>query len=64
VANRYHVHEKLQNFMVPIPAGSWHEGQIDELFGSLFGRRGAPVAQKEEEEAVLRDDIGELRIFG
>lgn len=36
---RYHVHEKLQNFMVPIPAqrGAWHEEQIDELFASLLG---------------------------
>lgn len=36
---RYEVHEKLQNFMVPVPpAGSWHEEQIDELFGSLLGK--------------------------
>ncbi len=35
---RYQVHEKLQNFMVPIPVshGAWHEEQIDELFASLF----------------------------
>ncbi|ORY83166.1 apoptosis-antagonizing transcription factor [Protomyces lactucae-debilis] len=36
---RYHVHEKLQNFMAPIPSGTWHEEQVDELFGSLFGQR-------------------------
>ncbi|KAL1667889.1 apoptosis-antagonizing transcription factor [Schizophyllum commune] len=36
---RYDVHEKLQNFMVPIPAyGGWHEEQVDELFASLLGR--------------------------
>lgn len=35
---RYHVHEKIQNFMAPIPSGSWHEEQIDELFGSLLGQ--------------------------
>lgn len=36
---RYEVHEKLQNFMVPIPVsrGAWHEEQIDELFASLLG---------------------------
>lgn len=36
---RYQVHEKLQNFMVPIPTGcgAWHEEQIDELFASLMG---------------------------
>jgi protein AATF/BFR2 len=33
------VHEKLQNFMVPVPvAGQWHEEQIDELFSSLLGK--------------------------
>ncbi|KAF4593277.1 rRNA-processing protein bfr2 [Pleurotus pulmonarius] len=36
---RFEVHEKLQNFMVPVPvAGSWHEEQIDELFASLLGK--------------------------
>ncbi|KAF8271594.1 apoptosis-antagonizing transcription factor [Lactarius quietus] len=37
---RYEVHEKMQNFMVPVPlaAGGWHEAQIDELFGSLLGK--------------------------
>lgn len=35
---RYEVHEKLQNFMVPITAttGTWHDEQIDELFTSLL----------------------------
>lgn len=36
---RYETHEKLQNFMVPIPSDQgWHEEQVDELFGSLLGR--------------------------
>ncbi|KAF7356850.1 Sorting nexin-41 [Mycena venus] len=36
---RYEVHEKLQNFMVPVPVpGMWHEEQIDELFSSIMGR--------------------------
>jgi protein AATF/BFR2 len=35
----YEVHEKLQNFMVPVAAHtSWHEEQIDELFTSLLGK--------------------------
>ncbi|KAK0467300.1 apoptosis-antagonizing transcription factor [Desarmillaria tabescens] len=35
---RYEVHEKLQNFMVPVTInGAWHDQQIDELFGSLLG---------------------------
>ncbi|CAG8622304.1 11801_t:CDS:10, partial [Ambispora leptoticha] len=36
---RYHVHEKLQNFMVPIPTGTWHEDMIDELYASLLGKK-------------------------
>ncbi|TDL23664.1 TRAUB-domain-containing protein [Rickenella mellea] len=36
---RFEVHEKLQNFMVPVPPpGVWHEEQIDELFASLLGK--------------------------
>ncbi|CAE6512569.1 unnamed protein product [Rhizoctonia solani] len=35
---RYEVHEKLQNFMVPVPTVTWHEEQIDELFANLLGR--------------------------
>jgi protein AATF/BFR2 len=34
---RYHVHEKLLNFMAPEPRGTWHESMVEELFGSLFG---------------------------
>ncbi|KAI8322200.1 TRAUB-domain-containing protein [Martensiomyces pterosporus] len=36
---RYHVMEKLQNFMPPIPAGTWHEDMTNELFSSLLGNR-------------------------
>jgi protein AATF/BFR2 len=38
--HRYQVHEKAQNFMVPVPlpAGAWHEAQTDELFASLLGK--------------------------
>ncbi|QRW16893.1 TRAUB-domain-containing protein [Rhizoctonia solani] len=35
---RYEVHEKLQNFMVPVPTATWHEEQIDELFANLLGK--------------------------
>ncbi|KAJ2854608.1 rRNA-processing protein bfr2 [Coemansia erecta] len=35
---RYQVMEKLQNFMPPIPAGSWHEDMVNELFSSLLGQ--------------------------
>ncbi|KAG8691761.1 rRNA-processing protein bfr2 [Ceratobasidium sp. 423] len=33
---RYEVHEKLQNFMAPVPTATWHEEQIDELFANLL----------------------------
>jgi protein AATF/BFR2 len=36
---RYTVHEKLQNYMAPEDRSSWGERPIDELFGSLFGRK-------------------------
>ena len=26
---RYHEHEKIQNFMAPVAAGTWHENQIE-----------------------------------
>ncbi|KAI4523943.1 TRAUB-domain-containing protein [Schizophyllum commune Loenen D] len=58
---RYDVHEKLQNFMVPIPAyGGWHEEQVDELFASLLGR-GYEGAMKEVggEEGVVGGVVGE-----
>jgi len=50
---RYHVHEKLQNFMVPIPAGSWHEEMIDELYSSLLGKK-YNVALDEDEDKSSR----------
>lgn len=45
---RYTVHEKAQNFVVPIPLSrAWHEEQVDELFGSLFGGVGMRGAKSE-----------------
>lgn len=51
---RYEVHERLQNFMVPIPlaaSGGWHEEKVDELFASLMGRTLPPKAGVVDEEA-------------
>lgn len=65
----YEVHEKLQNFMVPVPvAGSWHDEQVDELFGSLLGKGfenalGAEYSRPDQgdmEEALQ----GGFRLFG
>ncbi|BGP41580.1 rRNA-processing protein bfr2 [Rhodotorula kratochvilovae] len=74
---RYHVHEKVQNFMIPIEAGHWHEEQIDELFASLLGRS-FPQQQGAKEQDVALDpalddvappqageiEVGSLRLFG
>jgi protein AATF/BFR2 len=61
----YEVHEKLQNFMVPVPVqGSWHEEQVDELFASLLGKGfenagGVYVADVDGSE---RDEQAEKRL--
>ncbi|KAF9078172.1 apoptosis-antagonizing transcription factor [Rhodocollybia butyracea] len=69
---RYDVHEKLQNFMVPIHVkGSWHEEQIDELFSSLLGK-GFEEAINNQADDVQREDVGDMpagtlegfRVFG
>ncbi|KAG0056867.1 hypothetical protein BGZ83_003161 [Gryganskiella cystojenkinii] len=65
---RYHVHEKLQSFMAPIPAGTWHEEMVDELFSSLLGKKNSLDDNEEEEEEAQEEqeeipDDG-LRIFG
>ncbi|KAJ2217037.1 rRNA-processing protein bfr2 [Coemansia sp. RSA 487] len=36
---RYQVMEKLQNFMPPVPAGTWHEDMVNELFSTLLGQK-------------------------
>jgi Apoptosis-antagonizing transcription factor, C-terminal len=68
---RYEVHEKLQNFMVPVPMSEgWHEEQIDELFASLVGNGMEAVAvnvdpQVAEVEAQPATAVASLfRVFG
>ena len=68
--HRYHVHEKAQNFMIPIDAGGWHEEQTDELFSSLLGRTFPKVIDEgskeigDEENPGKDVEVGSLRIFG
>jgi protein AATF/BFR2 len=61
---RYQVHEKIQNFMVPIPlaAGAWHEAQIDELFASLLGK-GFEMGDVPAGELTAERERG-FKIFG
>ncbi len=54
------MHEKIQNFMIPIDANGWHDEQVDELFASLLGRS-FPAAQAEA--AAPQVEAGSLRIF-
>lgn len=69
---RYTVQEKAQNFVVPIPLRrAWHDEQVDELFGSLFGGAGMSGAKSEggainngvidAEEGLA--ELGGLRVF-
>lgn len=64
------MHEKLQNFMVPVPVnGTWHEEQIDELFSSLLGKGFERSARDDpssgEVDAVLADSVKSgFKIFG
>ncbi|WVO24685.1 protein BFR2 [Cryptococcus decagattii] len=68
---RYTVHEKAQNFAVPIPLSQgWHEEQVDELFSSLFGGVGMKGATSEKtvgldvgnaDEGLA--ELGGLRVF-
>jgi protein AATF/BFR2 len=63
VAYSYEVHEKLQNFMVPVPAhGSWHEEQIDELFASLLGKGFGDTDGQGEIEGAEKDSETEGRL--
>ncbi|RUS29069.1 apoptosis-antagonizing transcription factor, partial [Jimgerdemannia flammicorona] len=69
---RYHVHEKLQNFMAPVPTGTWHEEMMDELYVSLLGKSGHSMDEESKDEAeeetksmdVNGAAIDRLRIFG
>ncbi|CAG8750249.1 4635_t:CDS:2, partial [Racocetra fulgida] len=56
---RYHVHEKLQNFMVPIPSGTWHDNMIDELYSSLLGKKNDGLDTDESEGKELNDNTVE-----
>ncbi|WRT70053.1 uncharacterized protein IL334_007047 [Kwoniella shivajii] len=68
---RYTVHEKAQNFVVPIPlSNGWHEEQVDELFSSLFGgvgMSGAVAEKRVEVDAGVDGEglsgLGGLRVF-
>ena len=52
---RFDTHEKLENFMAPIPLGDWHDEMSEELFGSLFGSSLSKSAPAEQFESATAD---------
>jgi protein AATF/BFR2 len=62
---RYHVHEKLQNFMAPIPTLTWEKEQTDELFRGLLGGNGRQDMEMHgrDESDSIPQAAGQLRIF-
>lgn len=65
---RYTPHDKIMNFMAPFkPEGSWHDEQVDELFGSLLGQRvqlGEDDEEMEDADETAGDvGLGGLRVF-
>ena len=62
---RYAVHEKLQNFMAPEDRRRWEEARIDDLFGSLFGRR-VRLDETLRDERDGEDELGDqaMLLFG
>ncbi|KAK9235522.1 apoptosis-antagonizing transcription factor [Lipomyces kononenkoae] len=46
---RYHVQEKIQNFMPAIPTTTWNDEQIDDLFSGLFGQKIMDVVKDDED---------------
>ncbi|WBW72259.1 traub family protein involved in ribosome biogenesis [Schizosaccharomyces osmophilus] len=70
---RYHVHEKLQNFMVPVEVTSWPEEHIDDLFNSLLGQRvdmsentkdGEDTEKRQQEEELSLATNDGFSLFG
>lgn len=51
---RYHVQEKLVNFMAPEPRGTWHDEMREQLFMGLFGSR---IASKDKDNKESQLEI-------
>jgi protein AATF/BFR2 len=62
-SNSFEIHEKIQNFMVPVPViGAWHDDQIDELFSSVLGK-GFENAVVDLDEFQVHPSA-DFRVFG
>lgn len=64
---RFHVHEKLQNFMAPEDRSTWTDRARDEFFASLLGKTASGLLREGDEasEEESEDDVeeGGLRLF-
>lgn len=60
------MHEKAQNFTVPIPLSTpWATEQIDELFTSLLGGAGlAGAGAERDDQGVMGVDAQESGLSG
>lgn len=60
------MHEKIQNFMVPVPVpGAWHDEQIDELFSSLLGKGFENISLGAEQPIAQENvELTGFRVFG
>lgn len=55
---RYHVHEKLQNFMAPEDRNSWTGRAREEFFASLLGKTAGGVLREDDDDG--EDEVGSL----
>lgn len=64
---RYHVHEKLQNFMAPEDRGTWTDRAREEFFASLLGKTASGLLGEDHDDASAEseEDVeeGGLRLF-
>lgn len=67
--HRYTIHDKAQNFVVPIPLEQgWHDEQIDELFSSLLGGAGLEGAGVDKDDqgvmggAAQQEEAGQVHV--
>lgn len=60
--HRYEVHEKVQNFMPPIPRETWTDEQIDRLVLQLRGEGQEVPSEQAAPRAEV--DLQNFKLFG
>ncbi|KAJ1994170.1 rRNA-processing protein bfr2 [Dimargaris cristalligena] len=59
---RYHVHEKLQNFMAPMGTSGWHADMVDELYATLLGQKIAAIQEEQPAQADSDVDLAQAEM--